>query len=155
MDCCFFPVYYQTLFDITEKIHWRSESYHVDINEISTLHAPIKYRFIISQGFYTVGISEKRYFTPEVFEASTAQHMSNCVIRLCCYLAVICGVSLRNIASIMSVMFLVPVTKSTINRWIDEIGNNFPDEETMFRKLVEIKKPTECNIDGYYPLGTK
>ena len=33
-------------------IAWRQESYHVDVHELSTFYNPIKYRFILTQGYY-------------------------------------------------------------------------------------------------------
>jgi hypothetical protein len=49
----------------------------------------------------------QRSFTPEIQGVSTSQHMSHSVIRLACYLAVVCGVSLRHIALLFSVLFLI------------------------------------------------
>ena len=92
-------------------------------------------------------------FTPEPSEVSTRHHMSKNIIRLACFLAVICGVTLRNIATIFTVLFQVPVTKSGISRWTDEIGCQL-SEEDILRKLTEQRKPEECHIDAYYPLGT-
>ena len=85
---------------------------------------------------------------------STAQHMSHSIIRLACYLAVVCGVSLRHIALIFSSLFLIPITKSSIKRWIDDIGANLPSQEEMLQQLLAITPATECHIDGYYPRGT-
>jgi hypothetical protein len=73
---------------------------------------------------------------------------------LACYLAVVCGVSLRHIALLFAVLFLIPITKSSIKRWIDDIGTHLPAPEEMLRQLLAIAPTTECHIDGYYPLGT-
>jgi hypothetical protein len=43
--------------------------------------------------------------------------MSHSVIRLSCYLAVVCGVSLRHVAVLFAALFLIPITKSSIKRW--------------------------------------
>ena len=94
------------------------------------------------------------YFTPEIKGVSTSQHMSHSVIRLACYLAVVCGVSLRHIALLFSALFLIPITKSSIKRWIDDIGSHLPTPEEMLRQLLALAPATECHIDGYYPLGT-
>ena len=80
--------------------------------------------------------------------------MSKSIIRLACYLAVVCGVSLRHIALIFSALFLIPITKSSIKRWIDDIGSHLPAPEEMLRQLLALTPATECHIDGYYPLGT-
>src|SRR6266446_6152873 len=133
---------------------WRKESYQVDVHELSTFHNPIMYRFIVAQGAYLNDQHQRVYFTPEIQGVSTAQHMSHSVIRLACYLAVVCGVSLRHIALLFSVLFLIPITKSSIKRWIDDIGSHLPPPEEMLRQLLALAPATECHIDGYYPLGT-
>jgi hypothetical protein len=133
---------------------WRKETYPVDIHELSTFHNPIMYRFILAQGSYLDGQHQRIYFTPEIKGVSTSQHMSHSVIRLACYLAVVCGVSLRHIALLFAALFLIPITKSSIKRWIDDIGSNLPTPEQMLRQLLALTPATECHIDGYYPLGT-
>src|SRR5712691_2203203 len=133
---------------------WRKESYQVDVHELSTFHNPMMYRFIVAQGSYLNDQHQRVYFTPEIQGVSTSQHMSHGVIRLACYLAVVCGVSLRHIALLFSVLFLLPITKSSIKRWIDDIGAHLPTPEEILRQLLALTPVTECHIDGYYPLGT-
>src|SRR2546427_7666701 len=135
-------------------LYWRKEASHVDVHELSTFHNPIKYRFILAQGYYLDGQNQRRYFTPEIKGVSTAQHMSHSSIRLACYLAVVCGVSLRHIALIFSALFLIPITKSSIKRGIDDIGANLPAPEAILRQLLALTPATECHLDGYDPLGT-
>jgi hypothetical protein len=145
---------FQKEFNTSSKIYWPKDFYTVDIDEFSTYHNPIRYRFILAQGYYLNDQNKRIYFTPEVKEASTYHHVSNNIIRLSCFLSVVCGVTLRNIALIFSMLFKVSTTKSSIKRWIDEIGDNLPSEEEILKQLLEAKKPTQCHIDGYYPLGT-
>jgi Transposase len=133
---------------------WRKESYHIDVHELSTFHNPILYRFILAQGSYLNDNKQRIYFTPALKGVSTSQHMSHSVIRLSCYLAVVCGVSLRHVAVLFAALFLIPITKSSIKRWIDGIGSNLPTPEEMLRQLLALAPVTECHIDGYYPLGT-
>ena len=101
---------------------WRKESSHVDVHELSTFHNPMLYRFILAQGSYLDDNKQRIYFTPAIKGVSTSQPMSHSVIRLSCSLAVVCGVSLRHIALLFSSLFLIPMTKSSIKRWIDDIG---------------------------------
>jgi Transposase len=54
----------------------------------------------------------------------------------------------------LSALFLLPITKSSIKRWIDDIGTHLPTPEEMLRHLLALAPATECPIDGYYPLGT-
>src|SRR5438309_4787181 len=135
-------------------ICWRKESYHVDVHELSTFHNPMTYRFIVAQGSYVNDKDQRMYFTPTIKGVSTSQHMSHSVIRLACYLAVVCGVSLRHIALLFSVLFLIPITKSSMKRWIDDIGVHLPTPEEMLQQLLALAPATECHIDGDYPLGT-
>ena len=145
---------FQREFGTTSTIYWRKDSYHVDVHELSTFHNPIQYRFILAQGYYFDEDGQRIDFTPEIKGVSTSQHMSQSIIRLSCYLAVVCGVSLRQIALIFSFLFLIPIRKSSIKRWIDKIGSNLPTQEERLQQLLAIKPVTECHIDGYYPRGT-
>jgi hypothetical protein len=145
---------FQRELGMTSTICWRKELYHVDIHELSTFHNPIKYRFIVAQGSYLNDEKQRIYFTPDIQGVSTSQHMSKSIIRLSCYLAVVCGVSLRHIALLLSSLFLIPITKSSIKRWIDDIGSHLPSPEEMLQQLLARRPATECHIDGYYPRGT-
>src|SRR5919108_928036 len=145
---------FQRALGTTSTICWRKEPYAVEIHELSTFHNPIKYRFIIAQGSYLNDQNQRVYFTPDIQGVSTSQHMSHSVIRLACYLAVVCGVSLRHLALLFAVLFLIPISKSSIKRWIDDIGTHLPPPEEMLRQLLARIPVTECHIDGYYPLGT-
>src|SRR5215510_9839329 len=113
---------FQQKLGTTSDICWRKDFYHIDIHELSTFHNPIKYRFIVAQGSYLNDQNQR---------VSTSQHMSKSIIRLACYLAVVCGVSLRHLALLLSALFLIPITKSSIKRWIDDIGSNLPTPEQM------------------------
>lgn len=145
---------FQQALGTTSEISWRKDAYHVDIHELSTFHNPIQYRFIVAQGYYLDDQHQRVYFTPAIKEVSTSQHMSHSIIRVACYLAVVCGVSLRHIALLFSSLFLIPITKSSIKRWIDDIGSHLPTQEEMLQQLLAIRPATECHIDGYYPRGT-
>src|SRR6266436_432454 len=145
---------FQRVWETTSTICWCKAPYAVEVHELSTFHNPIKYRFILAQGSYLNDQHQRVYFTPEIKGVSTSQHMSHSVIRLACYLAVVCGVSLRHIALLFAALFLIPITKSSIKRWIDDIGTHLPTLEEMLRQLLALTPVTECHIDGYYPLGT-
>ncbi len=145
---------FQREFGTTSTIYWPKESYCVDVHELSTFHNPIKYRFILAQGYYFGAAGQRIYFTPDIKGVSTSQHMSHSIIRLSCYLSVICGVSLRQTALIFSFLFLMSISKSSIKRWIDTIGSNLPTQDEILQQLLAQKPVTECHIDGYYPMGT-
>src|SRR5712692_4591168 len=145
---------FQRVWEPTSTICLHKVPYAVEVHKLSTFHNPITYRFIVAQGSYLNDQHQRVYFTPDIKGVSASQHMSHSVIRLACYLAVVCGVSLRHIALLFSALFLIPITKSSIKRWIDDIGSHLPTPEEMLRQLLAIAPATECHIDGYYPLGT-
>ena len=133
---------------------WRKEAYYVDVHELSTFHHPMQYRFIVAQGSSLDDQNQRRYFTPEMKGVSTSQPMSTSVIWLACSLAVVCGVSLRHSALLFSSLFLIPMTKSSIKRWLDDIGAHWPTPEERLQQRLARTPATACPIDGYSPLGT-
>jgi hypothetical protein len=145
---------FQQVLETTSPIWWRKESYAVEMHELSTFHNPITYRFIVAQGSSLNAQHQRVYFTPEIKGASTSQPMRHSVIRLACSLAVVCGVSLRHMALLFAVLFLLPMTKSSIKRWMDAIGAQLPTPEERLRHLLALTPATACPIDGSYPLGT-
>src|SRR5262245_21425142 len=102
---------FQRALGTTSTICWRKAPYSVEIHELSTFHNPIKYLFIVAQGSYLNAQHQRVYFTPDIQGVSTSQHMSHSVIRLACSLAVVCGVSLRHLALLFSLLFLITVSK--------------------------------------------
>ena len=86
---------FQRVLETPSTICWCKAPYAVEVHELSTFHNPIKYRFILAQGSYLNDQPQRGDCTPELKGVSTSQHMSHSVIRLACYLAVVCGVSLR------------------------------------------------------------
>jgi hypothetical protein len=138
----------------TSTTCWRQDLYHADMHELSTFHNPIKYRFIVAQGSSLNDENQRISFTPDIKGVSTSQPMSQSIIRLSCSLAVVCGVSLRPMALLLSSLFLISITKSSITRWIDDIGSHLPSPEEMLQPLLALRPATECPIDGDYPRGT-
>jgi hypothetical protein len=80
--------------------------------------------------------------------------MSHSLIRVACSLAVVCGVSLRHMALLFSALCLIPMTKSSLKRWMHDIGANVPHQEEIRRPLLALSPALECHIAGDYPLGT-
>jgi hypothetical protein len=58
------------------------------------------------------------------------------------------------LARLFAVLFLMPMSKSSIKRWIEDIGMHWPTPEEMLRQLLALAPATEWHMDGYYPLGT-
>jgi hypothetical protein len=138
----------------TAPICWRQEPYPGEMHALSAFHNPLKYRFIVAQGYDLHAQHQRVYFTPAIKGVSPAQHMSHSMSRLACYLAVMCGVSFRHMAVIFASLFLIPITKSSRKSWIDDMGAHLPAPEEMLRQLLALTPATEWHMDGDYPLGT-
>ena len=132
---------------------WRKASYHIAVHALSTLHHPMLSRFIVAQGSSLDGQKQRRDFTPEIKGVSTSQPMRHRVIRLACSRAVVCGVSLRPRALLCAVLCLMPLTTSSIKRWMDDMGAHVPAPETRLHQLLALTPATACPIDGDSPLG--
>ena len=129
---------FQCVVGTTATICWRQEPYPVDMHELSTFHNPIKYRLSVAQGYSLNDQNQRVYFTLDMQGVSPSQQMSKSILRLACDLAVVCGVSLRHIALLFSALFLIPIPTSSIQRWLDDIGSNFPPPEKMLQQLLAL-----------------
>ena len=132
----------------------RKETSHGDIHELSTFHNPILSRCIFAQGSSLDGQHQRIDCTPDIKGVSPSQQMRHSVIRLACSRAVVCGVSLRHMALLFAALFLIPMTKSSMKRWMDDLGSHWPTPEKMLQQLLALTPATACPIDGSYPLGT-
>src|SRR6266446_6799635 len=137
----------------TATICGRQEPSHVARHALSTFHPPITYRFRVAQGAYRNAQNQRVSCTPAIKGGSTSQHMSHSVIRLACSLAVLCGVSLRPLALLLSALFLIPMTKASSNRWIDDMGTPLPTPDARRRQLLALAPATAWHLDGDSPLG--
>jgi hypothetical protein len=145
---------FQRLLGTPSTICGRQEPYAGERHELATFHNPITSRFSMAQGSYLHAQNPRVYCPPDIQGVSTSQQMSPSVIRLACYLAVVCGGSLRHLALLFAVRFLMPMTQSSMQRGIDDIGGHVPPPEERLRPLLARAPATECPIAGDYPLGT-
>jgi hypothetical protein len=133
---------------------WRKESSHVDEHARSTFHHPLLSRFLLAQGSSLNDQKPRIDCTPALKGVATSQPRSHSVIRLSCSLAVVCRVSLRHVAVLVAARFLMPSTKSSSKRWMDDMGSNVPTPEARRRQLLALAPATACHMDGSSPLGT-
>jgi hypothetical protein len=144
----------QRVLETPATLCWCTAPSAVEGHELSTFHHPSTDRFILAQGSYLNDQPPRVYFTPESQGVSTSQHMSHSVIRVACSLAVVCGGSRRHRALLFAALGLIPLTTSSIKRWIEAIGPHLSTPEERLRQLLAIAPAPECHMDGYYPLGT-
>jgi transposase-like protein len=134
------------------KIGWINERCF-EVQELSAFAWPILYRVTTADGYYKNEEGERVYFTPEIAGMSTKRKVSDVVVRLGVYLSIIAGLGTRAAALLMKVLFQVEVSKSAIDRWIDEIAETLPSEEEMVKKLHQQKPVTSGHLDELFPRG--
>src|SRR5262245_29428220 len=136
------------------KIHWINER-AFDVQELSGFAWPIIYRITTADGYYLNEQGQRVYFTPEVAGHSTKRKGSYVVMRLGVFLCIIVGLGARQASWLMRALFQVTVSKSAIDRWVDEVGASLPSEEEMIKLLHDEKAITQGHFDELFPLGTE
>jgi len=116
------------------KIKWINERCF-EVQELSVFAWPIVYRVTTADAYYNNEEGERVYFTPEIAGMSTKRKVSDVVVRLGVYLSIIAGLGTRAAALLMKVLFQVEVSKSAIDRWINELAETLPSEEEMVKLL--------------------
>src|SRR5215813_476043 len=135
------------------KIYWINER-AFDVQELSGFAWPIIYRITTADGYYLNEQGQRVYFTPEVAGLSTQRKVSDVVMRLGVFLCIIVGLGARQASWLMRALFQVTVSKSAIDRWVDEVGASLPSEEEMIKLLDKEKPITQGHFDELFPLGT-
>ncbi len=109
-----------------------------------------KIRITTADGYYLNEQGQRVYFTPEVAGLSTQRKVSDVVMRLGVFLCVIVGLGARQASWLMQALFQAPVSKSAIDRWVDEVGASLPSEEEIIKKEKPIM---QGHFDELFPLG--
>src|SRR5215813_329563 len=134
------------------KIKWINERCF-EVQELSAFAWPILYRVTTADGYYHNEQGERVYFTPEIAGLSTKRKVSDVVVRLGVYLSIIAGLGTRATELLMKVLFQVEVSKSAIDRWIDEIAETLPSEDEMGKLLPQQKPITSGHLDELFARG--
>ena len=134
------------------KIKWINERCF-EVQELSAFAWPILYRVTTADGYYHNEQGERVYFTPEIAGLSTKRKVSDVVVRLGVYLSIIAGLGTRATELLMKVLFQVEVSKSAIDRWIDEIAETLPSEDEMVKLLHQQKPITSGHLDELFARG--
>jgi len=136
----------------TTEIHWGRE-YTVPVQELSGLAWPIRYEVITGEGWYLDEKGDRHFFTPDVKGLNLYRGVSDVVMRAGVFLSVIAGVGCRRAAWLLSVLFHVVVSKSAVDRWIDDIADELPTAEAMIQEMNRRQPITEGHLDELFPRG--
>jgi len=134
------------------EIHWGKE-YTVPVQELSGLAWPIRYEVTTGEGWYLDKKGNRHYFTPTVKGLNLHRRVSDVVMRAGVFLSIIAGVGCRRAAWLMEVLFHVVVSKSTIDRWIDDVADGLPIAEAIIQEMGRRQPITEGHLDELFPRG--
>ena len=147
---------YHKLFNLKRKveIHWINER-TFDVQELSGFAWSIVYRITTADGYYYKEPGQRICFTPVIDGLSTKRKVSEVVLRLGVFLCILAGLGARQTSWLMKVLFQITISKSSIDRWVDEVADTLPSEEEMVKLLHRQKPITDGHFDELFPLGTE
>jgi hypothetical protein len=138
------------------KIHW-ADVRQSNIKELSSLFCPIYYRLTHGDGWYWGKDGKRNYFPlqPHLHGIDLSRKCTTVTIRAAVLMAVMAGVGLRTVCWLMSLLFHLNLSKSSLDRWIKECANQLPNGADMARMLNDIKTITEAHFDEIFPKGQR
>ncbi len=134
------------------KLHWGKENTY-EVQELSTLLCPITYRVIVREGYYLDEEGNRVHFTTQATGLDPRRKVSNVLMRASVLLLVIAGIGYRRASWLLSILFHVDVSKSSLQRWVGEVAANLPSGDEIIRLLNERKPITEGHFDELFPKG--
>ena len=146
---------YHQLFHLKRNVQiaWTNEL-TFEVQELSAFAWPILYRITTATGYYAVEPGERLYFTPQVAGLSSQRKVSDVLLRLAVFLCIIAGLGARKASWLMSVLLQVTISKSSLDRWVDEVAETLPTADEMVKLLHQQKSITQGHLDEIFPRGT-
>ena len=146
---------YHKLFQLKRHvtIHWYNER-TFEVQELSAFAWPLVYRVTTADGYYLSAPGQRVNFTPPIQGLCPKRKVSDVALRLGVFLCIIAGLGTRKASWLMRVLFQLTVSKSALNRWVEEVADNLPSEDEMVKLLHQQKPITEGHFDELFPRGT-
>jgi hypothetical protein len=134
------------------KLHWGTE-HTFEIQELSALAWPIRYRLLTRDGYYLKD-GQRVHFTTTAKGLDTSRAASEVLMRAAVLLVVIAGVGYRRAAWLLHHLFHVQTSKSALHRWVEEIADSLPSAEEIIKQLNDQHPITEAHFDELFPRGS-
>ena len=133
-------------------IHW-GPTYTIEVQELSALCWPIRYRVRTAEGWYEDRQGRRHYFVPVWKGLCLKRKVSHVTMRAGVFLSILAGIGCRRAAWLLEVLFHVRVSKSAVDRWIDEVAEGLPSADAIVEELNRRQAITEGHFDGFFPRG--
>ena len=134
------------------KLHWGKE-HIVEIQELSALAWPIRYRLLTRDGYYLKD-GQRVHFTTWAKGIDVRREVSEVLMRAAVLLVVIAGVGYRRAAWLLQHLLHVQSSKSALHRWVEEIADSLPSAEEIIKRLNDQQPITEAHFDELFPRGS-
>ena len=92
-------------------------------------------------------------FVPVLKGLCLKRKVSHVTMRAGVFLSIIAGIGCRRAAWLLEVLCHVGVSKSAIDRWIDEVAEELPSADAIVEELNRRQLITEGHFDGFFPRG--
>jgi len=116
-----------------KKLHW-SQEHCFEVQELSGLAWPIRYRVLGLEGYYVDREGIRVHFTTRANGIDSHRRVSEVLMRAAVLLVVIAGVGYRRASWLLEHLFQVEVSKSSLQRWVEEIADQLPSGDEIFPK---------------------
>ena len=135
-------------------LHWGPE-HDYEVQELSGLAWPIGYRVLSRDGYYVAAQGQRVHFTTQASGLDSRRKVSAVLMRAAVMLVIIGGAGVRKTAWLLEQLFQVVVSKSALQRWVEELAASLPDGEEMIRRLQAQLPISEAHFDELFPRGTR
>ena len=133
-------------------LHW-GEEYTYEVQELSGFSWPIRYVVQARQGYYLDGQGQRVHFTTQATGIDSRRKVSAVLMRAAVLLVVIAGAGYRKTSWLLDQLFHVGVSKSSLQRWVDEVAAQLPDGDEIILRLNEKQAIHEAHFDEWFPKG--
>lgn len=134
-----------------------SRVHTVDIKELSSFLKPITYRLTIGEPYWMDQAGQRHDFGLDEYlpGIDLKRGVTTVTLRAAVLLAVLAGVGLRSVVWLLQELFHVEVSKSSLDRWLEEAACHLPDAEGMVKRLIADRAVREAHLDEIFPKGQK
>lgn len=135
------------------KLYWGTE-HEYEVQELSGVAWPIRYRVLTREGYYLDAQGQRVHFMTQARGLDSRRKVSMVLMRAAMMLVVVAGAGFRKSSWLLEQLFHVEVSKSALQRWVEEVAASLPQGDEMIRCLHAKEPITEAHFDEWYPKGT-
>ena len=107
-------------------------------------------RVLTREGYYRQD-GERVHFTTWANGLDARRSASEVLMRAAVLLFVVAGIGYRRVSWRLAQLFLVPVSKSALHRWVEAIAQSLPSADEILKALNEKLPIREGPLDELFP----